>query len=128
MSRPPLSPHFPFRFPVTAIASITHRISGVALVGAVGLGLGLLTLAKGSPQGYETAAAALDHWLGAGLLWLSLVGLGYHLCSAVRHLCQDFGWAVGPRSGKLSAWAVFAATAALALLLAAALFGPGMAG
>ena len=49
------------RFPVTAIASILHRVSGVITFVAVGILLWLLGVSLSSPEGFQTAEYLLEH-------------------------------------------------------------------
>ena len=88
----PLSPHLQvYRFPLVAIMSITHRVTGVAL--AVGTILLAAWLGSGaySPAAYAGMSAFLGSWLGYLLLFGWSVALYYHLCNGVRHLFWDIG-------------------------------------
>lgn len=88
----PLSPHLQvYRLPLPAIASITHRITGVGLtVGTLVLAWWLIAAAAG-PDAYETVSA----FLGSPIGWLLLAGwvwaLWYHTLNGVRHLFWDAG-------------------------------------
>ena len=117
----PVAPHFPFKLPAAALASITHRVSGVSLFGLVALGLGWLALAMSSPEGFETAVGIAGSWWGSLLILLGGMALSYHLISAMRHSLQDMGHFHELESGRNSAIAVFVlaflATIALALVL-----------
>jgi succinate dehydrogenase / fumarate reductase, cytochrome b subunit len=88
----PLSPHLQvYRLPLVAIMSITHRITGVALV--VGTILLAAWLGSGaySPEAYSGMSAFLGSWLGYLLLIGWSIALYYHLCNGVRHLFWDIG-------------------------------------
>jgi succinate dehydrogenase / fumarate reductase cytochrome b subunit len=89
----PLSPHLQvYRLPLTAVLSITHRLSGLAIVlGAVLLIFVLFAVAAG-PQVYATAHAILDSWLGRLVLVGFTLALYFHLCNGVRHLFWDMGY------------------------------------
>ncbi len=104
------------RFPVTAIASILHRVSGVAVFIAIGILLWLLGLSLSSADGFAQAAALLDSALARLVLWGILTALAYHICGGIRHLLMDFGYleesfSVGCRSAQLT----FAATVLLSV-------------
>jgi len=90
--RRPLSPHLQiYRLPVTALLSITHRITGVLLtLGLVLLALGLMAAAAG-PVSYVKFQAFLTGYVGQMLLWGWLYALFFHLCHGVRHLVWDTG-------------------------------------
>lgn len=88
----PLSPHLQvYRLPLTAILSITHRITGV------GLSLGLIVLtwwlasAAYGIEAYENAAAVLGSWFGYLVLFGFSAALYFHLCNGIRHLFWDMG-------------------------------------
>ena len=78
------------RLPLAAIASITHRITGVLLFAGIALSLYLLDMALESPEGFA-AAGALVH--GGGwitfLVWAALVALLYHIYAGIKHLLLD---------------------------------------
>ena len=99
------------RFPVGAVASILHRITGALLVGAVPAGLGLAE--------YSTRSATHFRWV-VGLLdtpWLALLGavlmagLVHHLVAGVRVVLMDVGVGVGLAAARRSAWGSLVAAA-----------------
>lgn len=99
-----------FRWPVTAMASIAHRITGVALFAALAWLLYLLDLALDSPAGFERAKALLEAPV-AKLLLIGLLGLlAYHLLAGVRHLLLDLHIGDGLPAANWAAWLVFALT------------------
>lgn len=57
------------RFPVTAIASILHRVSGVITFISVGILLWLLSLSLSSINGFQTAADIVDSFFVKFVLW-----------------------------------------------------------
>ena len=96
--------------PVTAVASILHRIAGVALfVGAVFLCY-LLDLALESPAGFYRAAGITAQPLGKFVLWLLLVAFAYHLFAGVKHLLLDFHLGDAMGGARFGAWACMALT------------------
>jgi succinate dehydrogenase / fumarate reductase cytochrome b subunit len=90
MSERPLSPHLQvYRLPVTALLSITHRFTGVALsVGTVLWVLFLMAVAQGEAQ-YAVAQAVLGSIPGRLVLWAWIFALLFHLCHGIRHLIWD---------------------------------------
>ena len=108
-----------FRWPVTAIASIAHRISGVLLFLGFAYLLYLLDLALSSEAGF-TEASALLAMIGPKLaLWVVLALLAYHLLAGVKHLLLDLHVGDTFAAAKAASWLVFAATAVAAALLGA---------
>ncbi len=81
---------FVFRFPLTALASILHRISGVVLFGAVGYFLYLLDGALESPAALEHARTMLSQPVHQLTIFASLLALVYHLILGIKHLLLDF--------------------------------------
>ncbi|MEH0835203.1 succinate dehydrogenase cytochrome b556 subunit [Pectobacterium cacticida] len=105
------------QFPVTAIASILHRVSGVITFVAIGILLWLLGTSLSSEEGFLRVAALLDSIIVKFIVWGILVALIYHIIGGLRHLLMDFGYieedlATGKRSATLS----FVITVVLSIL------------
>lgn len=77
--------------PVTAKASILHRISGVFLVAAVAALLYALDLSLSGEDGFAGVSALLGSPLARLVLWAVLAGLIYHAVAGVKHLLMDLG-------------------------------------
>lgn len=92
-SKHPLSPHLQvYRLPLTALVSITHRITGfVNSVGAVIL-VALLAAAAYSPETYRAMTPHFAAWYGQILLAGFVFGLYLHFCNGLRHLFWDVGY------------------------------------
>ncbi len=95
------------QFPVTAIASILHRVSGVITFVAVGILLWLLGTSLSSEEGFLRAAEIMDSFIVKFIVWGILVALTYHIVGGLRHLLMDFGYieedlAAGKRSANIS--------------------------
>ncbi len=84
------------RFPVTAIASILHRVSGVITFVAVGILLWLLGTSLSSPEGFEQASAIMGSFFvkfimwgiltaRQFIMWGILTALAYHVVVGIRH-------------------------------------------
>lgn len=92
MSVRPLSPYLQiYRLPLTAVLSITHRISGVVLTLGLLLMAALLMAAAEGAECYEPVRIFLGSTLGRSLLWAWLYALFFHLCHGLRHLIWDAG-------------------------------------
>ena len=104
------------RFPITAIASILHRVSGVMTFVAVGILLWLLSISLSSPAGYAKAADIVDSFFAKFILWGILTALAYHIAAGIRHLMMDLGHFEELESGAMSAKVTFVATGVLSLL------------
>ena len=92
-SQRPLSPHLQvYRLPFTALLSITHRLTGLALsLGAVLL-IGLLLAAAAGPESYAPVHALARSWAGQAVLLAFTFALYFHMANGVRHLFWDVGY------------------------------------
>jgi len=113
----PLSPHLQvYRWQLTSVMSILHRMTGVALaVGTLLLVYWLIATAAG-PSAFATAQDFLGSILGRVLLFGWTVALFYHLCNGIRHLFWDAGRGFELRSAYASGWAVVIVTAVLSVI------------
>lgn len=94
-------------FPIPAIASILHRVSGVITFIAVAILLWLLGLSLSSPEGFAQTADIMSGFFAKFILWGILTALAYHICGGIRHMLMDFGFvdetlAAGISSAKIS--------------------------
>lgn len=109
---------FHIRFPIGAIASIGHRISGVLLL----ISLPVLALALerslGSEAAFESLRTAADApWWGL-LLVLLVWAAAQHVLAGVRHLLMDIGIGSPLAQARSSAWAILLTAAIIALAAA----------
>jgi succinate dehydrogenase / fumarate reductase cytochrome b subunit len=86
-------------FPVTAIASIIHRVTGVGLFFAVGFLVWALSLSLESRQGFDQVAAVMTHPLAKLITWGILSLVVYHFIAGIKHLIMDAGYAESLNSG-----------------------------
>jgi succinate dehydrogenase / fumarate reductase cytochrome b subunit len=113
----PLSPHLQiYRWQLTSVMSILHRLTGIALsIGALLLVYWLIAASAG-PVAFATAQGIIGSIVGRILLFGWTVALFYHLCNGIRHLFWDAGLGFELRSAYASGWAVIIATVALSVL------------
>lgn len=97
---------FRIRFPVGAVTSIAHRISGVLLFLCFPLLVYLLDLSLQGPDGFAAAVS----WLQSCWVRLASVAVAWsvihHLLSGIRFLVIDTGVGVRLESARLTAWGV----------------------
>ena len=101
--------------PVTAVASITHRVSGVVLFVGSGYLIWLLDRALGSESGFAEVGALLETLPGKVVLGAVLAALSYHLLAGIRHLLLDFHLGDSLEGGRRSSWTVIVLAVAAAV-------------
>lgn len=80
-----------FKWPITAISSITHRVAGVVLFIGVAFMLYALDLSLSSEQGFISLKEMMVSPLGKVITWGMLSALGYHFVAGIKHLLMDMG-------------------------------------
>jgi succinate dehydrogenase / fumarate reductase cytochrome b subunit len=115
--RRPLSPHLQvYRWQITSVLSIMHRLTGI------GVGVGTLLLvwwlvaAATSDAAYATVTGFVRSPVGLLLMFGWTVALWYHFCNGLRHLAWDFGYGYELPQVHKSGYAVLIATAVLTVL------------
>lgn len=104
------------RFPVGAVTSIAHRISGVLLLLSLPVLIYLLDLSLQGPSGYEKTLSYLNNcWFEAGLA-LVIWSFMHHLLSGIRFLLIDIDKGVTLGAARSSAWLVNLSAPVLTLL------------
>ena len=98
--------------PVTAAASILHRITGVVLFAGTFLLCYLLDQSLGGTEGFAHAVGIVESTLGKLALIAVLTSLAYHVVAGVKHLLLDFHVGDSLRGGRIGSW--FSIVAALA--------------
>lgn len=110
----PLSPHLQvYRLPMTALMSISHRITGVILAGGCLLVMAVLFAAAAGPDYYALLMGYTANPYGTAFLVAWSFVLYYHLCNGVRHLIWDTVCLLEPKSAVTAGWVVLLATFAL---------------
>lgn len=114
--RRPISPFMlgtAYRFQLSSLTSITHRITGCAL----GAGTLLLTLwlvaAATSDSVFSVVQAFLASWIGLAILIAFTAAAFYHTCNGLRHLGWDAGFGYDLPEMHRNGWLVAAATVVL---------------
>ena len=89
----PLSPHLQiYRWQLTSVMSICHRLSGLAVIGIVlEFIAGLYCLSQGL-DAYSQYLSFLKGWPVQFVNIMSVFCLTYHFFNGIRHLFWDIGW------------------------------------
>ena len=113
----PLSPHLQiYRWQLTSVLSILHRLTGLALAAGTLLLVYWLVATAAGPAPFAAAQELVGSILGRLLLFGWTVALFYHLANGVRHLLWDAGKGFELRTAYASGWAVVIAAVALSLI------------
>ncbi len=110
------------RFPLAAIVSILHRITGGGLFLLLPFLLYLLSCSLGSPESFRTFEAIVGHPLAKllllGMLWAYL----HHFCMGIRFLLLDSHIGVELEAARLSAKLVVIVSVLLTIIIGVALW------
>ncbi|MEG3755199.1 succinate dehydrogenase, cytochrome b556 subunit [Psychromonas sp. B3M02] len=104
------------KFPITAIASILHRVSGIIVFIALAIFLILLNCSLSSAEDFQRVQGYLDMFIVEFIFWGALTGLAYHAVFGIRHMIQDLGHWEELDSASLSAKVGFGITVVLSIL------------
>ncbi|HNI38140.1 MAG TPA: succinate dehydrogenase, cytochrome b556 subunit [Pseudomonadales bacterium] len=99
------------RLPISALVSILHRVSGVALIGAIAILLGLLDYSLRSADSFAAVISLLASVPMKLLMLAVLAAFIYHLVAGIRHLVMEFGIGESLEGGRKGAVLVIAFTA-----------------
>ena len=99
----PLSPHLQiYRWHISSLLSITHRISGVInLFSLILIFFWLLVLSLGE-NNYETFLLMINSFIGKFFLIGFTWSMSFHLLSGIRHLIWDFGYGFEIKTANIS--------------------------
>lgn len=92
-----------FSFPLAAIVSILHRISGIFLFAGTAVLLWLLDASLASEERFLALQETLTQPLWQIVIWTVLAALAYHVVAGVRHLLMDVGIGDSLKGGRRSA-------------------------
>lgn len=113
----PLSPHvLNYRFPLVALLSISHRVTGVVLAVGTLLLVYWLAAAAYGPAAYDRASHILGSPIGLLVLFGFSFCLFYHLANGIRHLFWDVGLGFELPTAIKSGYAVIVIAAGLTVL------------
>tara|TARA_Y100000590_G_scaffold394759_1_gene474164 strand:+ start:49 stop:435 length:387 start_codon:yes stop_codon:yes gene_type:complete len=93
VSKNPLSPHIQiYKWHISSLVSITHRISGVInLIALILIFFWLLALNLGESN-YELFLSIINSFFGKFILIGFTWSMSFHILSGIRHLVFDLGY------------------------------------
>lgn len=122
----PLSPHLQiWRYHVTMLASITHRITGAALYFGTFLIAAWLVALAISPDAFAAMQGIITSIPGKVILFLWAVAVLFHLFNGIRHIMWDGpGIGFSPKVASTVSTIIYflAILGAVALMFAAGAF------
>jgi len=105
--------------PITAYASILHRISGVFVFAGIAVLLYLLDASLASPESFAAVKEVSHSFFCKLIVWAVAAGLIYHTVAGVKHLIMDLGYGETMEGGIRGAKAVFVISIILIVLVGA---------
>ena len=121
----PLSPHLQiYRWHISSLLSITHRIVGVInLLALFFIFFWLFILSLGESS-YELFLLIINSFLGKFILIGFTWSMSFHLLSGIRHLIWDFGYGFEIKTANISGIIVIIFSLVLTIIFW--LFGRGL--
>ena len=95
-----------YYFPITAISSILHRISGLILLISMPLVVIGMNYSLAGPSGYEGVVNLLTASWCSVLFWLFLSAITYHVYAGIRHMIMDVGYGESLKVARATSMAV----------------------
>lgn len=106
-----------YNFPIQAIVSILHRISGVILFIFIPLVLWAFNNSLYSKQSFTKLMHCFNYFWVEFVIWVFMSMLAWHLCAGVKHLCMDLGHFETKLSSKIASYLCIIIAIALISLL-----------
>ena len=102
-SKNPLSPHLQiYRWQISSLLSITHRIAGIInLLSFILIFFWLITLSIGE-NSYELFLLTINSFFGKFILIGFTWSMIFHLLSGIRHLAWDLGYGYKIKTANIS--------------------------
>ena len=116
-SKNPLSPHLQiYRWHISSLLSITHRISGVInLLALILIFFWLIVLSLGESN-YELFLLTINSFFGKFILIGFTWSMIFHLLSGARHLVWDLGYGFEIKTANISGIIVIIFSLALTII------------
>jgi len=110
------------KFPPSAISSILHRVTGVAMFFALLFVIWAWAVSLSSADGFANVQSMMDGIIGKLVAIGTASALTYHMLGGIRHGIMDMGYWEELESGNLSAKIVIGLWIVLTIVLGVALW------
>ena len=110
------------KFPPSAVSSILHRVTGVAMFFALLFVIWAWAVSVSSPDGFANVQTIMDGVIGKLIAIGTASALTYHILGGIRHVIMDMGHWEDLESGNNSARAIIALWVVLTVVLGVALW------
>ena len=121
----PISPHLQiYRWHISSLLSITHRISGVINLWSLFLIFFWLVVLSFGENNYELFLIAINSFYGKFILIGFTWSMSFHIFSGIRHLVWDMGYGFEIKTANISGIIVIIASLVLTIIFW--LFGRGL--
>lgn len=97
-------------FPVMAITSIMHRLSGILIFLLLPFMIYYFQQSLGSAESFHHLQKMLESPLHKLIVWAFMSALSYHFMAGVKHIIADYGWGETVKTAKKSAWVLLLLT------------------
>ena len=116
-SKNPLSPHLQiYRWHISSLLSITHRISGVInLLALILIFFWLIFLSLGE-NNYQSFLLTINSFIGKFILIGFTWSMSFHLLSGIRHLVWDLGYGFEIKTANITGIIVIISSLALTII------------
>jgi succinate dehydrogenase / fumarate reductase cytochrome b subunit len=104
-------------FPPAAVASILHRVTGVAMFFALLFVIYAWAASVASIEGYNSVNSMMEAWYGKVISIGTLSALSYHIIGGIRHVVMDMGYWEELDSGNNSARAAMVMWVVITIVL-----------
>ena len=116
-SNNPLSPHLQiYRWHISSLVSITHRISGIINLIALILIFFWLLVLSFSENNYELFLLIINSFFGKFILIGFTWTMTFHILSGIRHLVWDLGYGFEIKTANISGIIVIISSLVLTII------------
>ena len=116
-SKNPLSPHLQiYRWHISSLLSIIHRISGVINLLALILIFFWLVILSLGESNYELFLLTINSFFGKFILIGFTWSMSFHVLSGIRHLCWDLGYGFEIKTANITGIIVITFSLALTII------------